>query len=48
MNIVFWVLAVAAMVLLWALLSFLFPLIGSLFIKLWDDILYNIRKDEKK
>lgn len=48
MNPVFWALVIIAMLLLWCLLSFLFPCIGSLFKTLWDDVVFNITKNEKE
>lgn len=47
MNIVFWALVILAGVFLWAVLSFLFPAIGTLFKTLYNDVVYNIKKDDK-
>ena len=48
MNPVFWILVFLAMVFIWFILSFLFPIIGSFVKRLWDDAMYNIRKDDEK
>lgn len=34
--------------LLWGMISFLFPIIGGLCQRYWEDIKYNINKEEKK
>ena len=45
MNPVFYILCALAAILLWFVLSFMFPLIGSLFKALWDDAMFNMKKD---
>ncbi len=45
MNPVFYILCALAAILLWLMLSFMFPLIGSLFKALWDDAVLNMKKD---
>lgn len=48
MNPFFYMLVIIGAVLLWFLLSFLFPLIGSLFKALWEDAIYNLKRDNMK
>ena len=48
MNIAFYILILIAAGLLWLLLSWLFPLIGTVGKRLWTDAKYNMNKDKKE
>lgn len=48
MNPVFVVLVLLAGGLLWLLLSWLFPILGSVGKRLWNDAKYNMSKDDEK
>lgn len=48
MNPVFMFLVVLGVVILWFLLSFVFPVLGSFVLKIWKDTKYNINKSEKE
>lgn len=48
MNPIFWLLVIAALILLWFLLSFAFEGIGSIAAKLFKDAMDEINKDETK
>lgn len=45
MNIVFWIIVVAVLVLVWFLLSFAFGSIGTLFYRLFSDAKEEINKE---
>ena len=48
MNPFFFILVFLAAVLLWFLLSFAFPWIGKIALKLWKDAEYNINKEDQE
>ena len=48
MNPVFLILLFVVAVLLWLLLSWLFPFFGTVGKRLWNDAKYNMSKDEKE
>ena len=48
MNIVFWGLVIAGLILLWFLLAFAFKSIGKFFFKIWSDAVNEIKEDEEK
>ena len=48
MNPVFVILLFVAACLLWLLLSWLFPFLGTVGKRLWEDAKYNMNKDEKE
>lgn len=48
MNPVFYILVLVAAALLWLLLSWLFPFIGTVSKRIWNDAKYNMNKDEKE
>ena len=48
MNPVFVALVLIAGTLLWLLLSWLYPIIGSVSKRIWEDAKYNMQKDDKK
>lgn len=48
MNPAFIILVLIGAGLLWLLLSWLFPFIGTISKRLWNDAKYNMNKDEKE
>lgn len=48
MNPVFWIGIILILVFLWFILSFMFPWLGTMLKRLWDDAKYNITGEEKE
>lgn len=48
MNPVFFIMVFLAAAILWFLLSFAFPWVGKVVLKLWNDAMYNINKTDKE
>lgn len=48
MNIVFWLLVIAALVLIWLCLSFAFKAIGGFALKLFNDAKETMNEEEKE
>ena len=48
MNPVFWISIILILVFLWFILSFMFPWLGTMFKRLWDDAMYNINGESQK
>ena len=48
MNPVFWISIILILVFLWFVLSFMFPWLGTMFKRLWDDAMYNINGESQK
>ena len=42
MNPVFWMIVILILIFMWFVLSFMFPWLGKMFKRLWDDTMYNI------
>lgn len=47
MNPVFWIGIILILIFVWFILSFMFPWLGTMFKRLWDDAMYNINEKEK-
>jgi hypothetical protein len=48
MNIVFYLLLFAAVVMLWFILAFMFKPIGKFFSRLWEDAKREMKSEEKE